>query len=280
MSQPTKRHEITFKPVVYRLPGMDDVVLRQDLEVRRDGAGAVTMDVYSPPGLAPRAAAPAVVFVLGYSDEGARAHLGCRLKEMAAYVSWGRLVAASGLAAITYSPREPMTDLDAVLSHARRNASALSIDANRIGVWACSGNVPAALGLLMQRRPEVRCAVLCYGFMLDDEASNHVATASQAVGFVDPNAGKSVADLPPDLPLHVVRAGKDEFPHLNDTIDRFTSKALALNLPITVRNLPGAPHAFDIQDDSETARDAVAQVLRFLQTHLLSEVQPQTAKAL
>src|SRR4029077_11318898 len=49
---------------------------------------------------------PAVVFVLGYSDLGARAIFGCRFKEMESFISWGRLAAASGLVGITYSTGE------------------------------------------------------------------------------------------------------------------------------------------------------------------------------
>lgn len=37
-----------------------------------------------------------------------------------------------------------MTDLQAVLQHVRSNARTLGIDENRIGLWACSGNVPLA----------------------------------------------------------------------------------------------------------------------------------------
>ena len=36
-------------------------------------------------------------------------------------------------------------DLDALLEYLRRNAEELGIDEKRIGVWACSGNVPNAL---------------------------------------------------------------------------------------------------------------------------------------
>ena len=101
--------------------------------------------------------------------------LGCKLKEMGSYFSWGRLAAASGLVTITYTNREPATDVHAVLQHVRQNAPSLYIDENRIGVWACSGNVPNALSVLMQDAQDyLKCAVLCYGYMLDRNGSTVV----------------------------------------------------------------------------------------------------------
>ena len=87
--------------------------------------------------------------------------------------------------------------------------------------------------------------------------------------FANPVAGKSVADLRPDLPLFVARAGQDEFPHLNETLDRFLAHVLARNLPITFVNHPTAPHAFDLVDDTETSREIVRQILAFLRFQLV-----------
>ena len=65
-----------------------------------------------------------------------------------------------------------------------------------------------------------------------------------------------------------MRAGRDEFPHLNETIDRFVIKALARNLPVTLVNHAEAPHAFDLLQDSETSREVIRQILAFLRFHL------------
>lgn len=272
MSQKNPRHEITKKMVVYRAPGMDAVTVRRDVEYSLAGEGALTMDIYYPPGSDSEARTPAVVFVLGYSDSGAEAMLGCKFKEMQSYISWGQLTAASGLAAITYTTsKEPAADIHALLRHVRQNADSLGIDGKRIGVWACSGNVPNALSVLMQESDGyLKCAVLCYAIMMDLEGATDVADAASKWGFVNPCAGKSVDDLPQDLPLFVVRAGKDEFPHLNETIDRFMAGALSRNLPITLVNHPAAPHAFDLLHDSETSREIIRRILAFMRVHLLA----------
>src|SRR5438445_13021696 len=104
---------------------------------------------------------PAAIFATGFSDVEAQRMLGCMLKEMGSYISWGQLTAVSGLVAITYTNREPAKDVHAVLQHVRQNAKSLDIDENRIGLWACSGNVPTALSVLMQdAQYHPKCAVL------------------------------------------------------------------------------------------------------------------------
>ena len=63
-----------------------------------------------------------------------------------------------------------------------------------------------------------------------------------------------------------MRAGQDQFAHLNDSIDRFVAGALARNLPITLVNHATGPHAFDLMQDSETSREIIRQVLDFLRS--------------
>ncbi len=85
---------------------------------------------------------------------------------------------------------------------------------------------------MQESREYLKCAVLCYGCMLDLDGFNHIAEAARIWGFVNPCAGKSVEDLPHDVPLFIARAGRDEMPHLNETLDRFLGKALTRNLPL------------------------------------------------
>jgi hypothetical protein len=271
MSQDTQRDHISKKRVVYTMPGVDAVTVRRDEPYRVTDAGALTMDLYYPPDSKSGARRSAVIFVTGFPDAGAQRMLGCRLKDMGSYISWGQLAAASGLVAITYTNQEPAADVHAVLQHVRQNAASLNIDANRIGVWAGSGNVPTALSVLMQdARDYLKCAVLCYGYMLDLDVSTGVADAARQWGFANPCAGKSVDDLPREVPLFIVRAGQDQMPGLNETLDRFLAKAVTRNLPITFVNHPEAPHAFDLFDDSETSREIIRRMLAFFQFHLLA----------
>jgi hypothetical protein len=262
MSAQTPRHDITKKRVVYQLPRTEEVTVRRALEYRLADGDTLTTDLYYPPGSKDGARRPAVVFVNGYPDPGLQKIFGCKMNEMESYISWGQLAAASGLVAITYTTgKEPAADVLALLQYVRQNATDLGIDENRIGLWACSGNVPNALSVLMQvDRGHLKCAVSCYGLMLDLDGATSVADAARQWGFANPCAGRSVADLP-----------RDEMPNLNGTMDRFLSEALRSNLPITFVNHPAAPHAFDLMHDSETSREIIRQILAFMRFHLLAE---------
>jgi acetyl esterase/lipase len=212
--------------------------------------------------------APAVVFVTGFADEGMRRIMGCSAKEMASYVSWAEVMAASGFVAVTYTNRQPAADVQRVLGYLREHSTAMGVDERRVGVWACSGNVPTALSVLMDRDTRIRCAALCYGFMLDADGSTGVAEASRTFGFANPCADKACDDLPSNLPLFIARAGRDETPALNQSIDRFLRRAVDLNLPVTFVNYPMAPHAFDIVHDTAMSRDLVRQVAAFMRLWL------------
>jgi acetyl esterase/lipase len=171
------------------------------------------------------------------------------------------------MAAIAYTNRDPVQDLDGLLDHVRRNAPALGVDGQRIGVWACSGNVPLAISALMRDR-DLKCGVLLYGYTLDLDGATGVADAAQAFRFTHPNAGRTLRDLPDDVPLFIVRAGQEEFPNLNESIENFLSQAVALNRPITFVNHANGPHAFDILQDSPASRAVIKQVLGFLNAQL------------
>src|SRR5713226_4781366 len=99
MSQDTQQDHISKKRVLYTMPGVDAVSVRRDVEYQVTDAGALTMDLYYPPDSKSGARTPAVIFVTGFSDVGARKMLGCTQKEMGSYISWGQLAAASGLVA-------------------------------------------------------------------------------------------------------------------------------------------------------------------------------------
>lgn len=258
---------LTKMRVVYDLPGTAEVVVRRDVEFRAADAGVLPFDLYLPATMSPGQLAPVVIVVAGYPDTGAK--LPCKFKDMGWTTSWGRLIGASGLAAVTYSNRAPEADLHALLAHLLQHAGSLGVDADRMAVLAASGNVPLALSVLMTGAvTRFRCAALCCGFMLDPDGTAAVADAAATYGFVNPCVGKSVADLPTELPLLVARAGRDQFAHLNETLDRFLADAVARNLPVSFVNHATGPHGFDLFDNTDTSRHIIRHILAFLQFHL------------
>jgi acetyl esterase/lipase len=274
MTQETPQDHIAKKRVVYEMPGVDAVTKRPDVDFGSRDGDAITMDVYYPPDFKAGARLPAVIVVAGFPDLGFQRVVGCKFKEMGSSVSWARLIAASGMVAITYSNREPAADVHTLVQYVRKNGASLGVDESRIGLWASSGNVPLALSLLMQdSATPLKCAILCYGYMLDHEGSTGVADAAKNFGFANPCAGKSVEDLRRDIPLFLARAGNDQMPHLNETLDRFVVEAFGRDLPLTLVNYASAPHAFDLFQDTETSREIVRQILAFLRFHLQSSLQ-------
>jgi dienelactone hydrolase len=251
------------QPVVLELPGMDRVSVQRNVPY---GAGPRRrFDVYRPP--APAAGLlPAVLFVMGYPDAGAEKVFGCRLMDMASYVCWARLVACLGFVGILYENEKPAADARAVLDHVRTNADSLGVDAKRLALWSCSGNVPNALGLIAEN-PDLACAALLYGYTIDLDDHRDVAAAQAQFGFAVP-AGLEPSALR-RIPLLIVRAGKDEAPGLNATLDRFVPRALETSVPLTLLSYPEGPHAFDILDASSASRAVIRQVLAFLRTHLV-----------
>ena len=267
---PTELAKLT---VPYSIPGVEAVTVRRDVPYRETESGSLGFDVYYPPGAVAGDRRPAVLIVYGYSDAGVPNVFGRSFKEMGQTISWARLIAASGLTAIVYSNREPVDDVQSVLRHVRDHAASLGIDETRLGLWAASGNVPLALWLVMQREwPEFRCAVFCCGFMLDLHGATAVADIQKTYRFVNPCAGKSVDDVRDDLPLLIVRAGRDQFAGINDSIDGFISAALQRNLPIRLVNHADAPHAFDLFHDGDATRELIREILRFMQFHLVGPV--------
>ena len=259
MNEREQLEAIARMPIVLEIPGMREVAVRPTAYL--DSSAEHSMDVYaSALGGEPR---PAVVFVYGFPQP----RMARGLKDMECYRSWARLLAASGFVAVTYRYVEPIGDLRLLLGQLRARAADLGIDPARIAIWSCSGNVPVALGALVEEARAGRglcAAALCYGYMPDD--GNAAGSARAAFGFAVPEAC-SVDDLPPGLPLLVVRAGRDQTPGLNVALDRFVARAIARNLPLTLLNHPTGPHAFDIFDPSESSRAAIRAVVAFLRLH-------------
>ncbi len=266
MTDSTASDRIRRQRVVYTMPEMDRVTVRS-APYRVADTGVLTLDLYAPPERdgAPK---PAVILVTGFSDAGAVRMFGSTFKEMGAFVSWAQLIAASGMVGITYTNHEPR-DVHDVLDHVRRNAASLRIDPDRIGLWACSGHGPNALSVLIEHgAARVRCACLLYPYTMDLNGATRVAGAAAQFRFVTPAAQKSIEDLPLDVPLAIVRAGRDAMPGLSEALDLFVAAALARNMPLTLTNHPSGQHAFDLSEDSPMSHAAIRQALAFLRSHL------------
>ena len=160
-----------------------------------------------------------------------------------------RKLESAGLHAIAYANREPVRDLHAILDQH-----------DNVALWATSGNGPVALSALAHKN--VRCAVLHYTYTFD------AAAAAKQYGFVDPCAGKTIDDLPANVPLFISRAGRDSFAGLNEALDRLVAGAIARNMPVTFVNHPTGAHAFDLDDNDTAGQEITRLSIEFVAFHL------------
>lgn len=263
--------DIFTRRVCLQLDGMDAVSVRRDVAYGLPDRG-LGMDVYYPSDEPDDGRWPAVIIVAGYPGAMEPRPTTLSYKEIGWTVSMCELIARSGMVAIAYVNRDPATDLQALFEHIHECAESLRIDPARVGVIAVSGNVPTALTTIMQdasRTPA--CAVFGYGCLLDLDGATDVADAARQFGFANPGVGRTFADLRRDVPLLITRAGRDQFPAMNASIDTFICQGLRENLPITFVNHAEGPHAFDLFDDCRMSRDILRQTLRFLRQHLTAE---------
>lgn len=236
--------EMVMAPVVYRLPGMEKVRVLSNLKYSNVENPHLLMDVYTPPDLNIGEQRPVVMFIHG----GAGAQY--RPKDWGIYQSWGRLIAAAGMAAVTFTHRlgypEPFlegasADLRSALSFVRTNAGSWNADCDRIGLAAFSAGGQSLVEPFRNTPAGVRCAAAFYAML----------------------------GMPPStIPTFVARGGQDAVPGLNEAMDRFISLALAENTPITVMNHPGGDHGFDNQNDDDRSREIIRAAIEFMKTHL------------
>jgi hypothetical protein len=226
---------------------MDQVTVA-NVQYKETSVFELTLDLYYPPGFDFATPAPAVMFVNGIGDPNLRGWIGSDLKETSAYISWGQLVAASGLVAINYQTGyEPLRDTLDLLAFLAVNADWLGLDMDHFCLWSSSSNVPVALDILASKEADyqagLKCAVVYYG---DTKRTSY---------------------LPPALALLVVKAGHDTR-EVNTGLDNLVAAAEEAGLDVELIEYVEGGHAFDIYQDTNETRDIVQRTLLFIQESL------------
>jgi len=235
--------DFTSRPLVHSISGTDDVVVE-----RHTYATDLPFSIYRPPG----GASTAILIVNGLPDPGVTKMLGKPLAEWRGYQDWARLIAASGVAAITYENRTP-DDVFALVDHLRARFT-------RLGVFACSGHGP--MGLAAFARAELAFAAIVYGYLLDLDGATHVKDAAKQFHFATPTPPLALDDLPRDKPLLIVRAGKDTTPGLDESMQRFLDRTRDRSIDLLEH--AEAPHAFDLVDDSPRTHAVIDETLAWI----------------
>src|SRR6266404_1043161 len=267
---PAKTQEEIFRSsIVVPIPRGENIVTKRGIGY---GSADATQraDIYRPAG-AKRVGA--VVFIHGGFPEIPGLHG----RESGQYQSWGRLIAASGLAAVTFDHRlrvgsngamhveEAVSDAKTLLSWLRTHGGEHSIDPDRLCLFAVAAGGPL-LAASAAGASGIRRLVDYYGF-----ADVH-GVAMFANGVAPDRASElslvdllGAARLPP---LLVARAGRDAVPQMKESIDRFVTRALAADAELTLLDHANGPHAFDVLDDSARTREIIDATVTFLRANL------------
>ena len=270
MSDPTPFSQLK---VVYRLPGMDEIRVEKDQTYKSIDDLELRFDIYRPPSSGLSIDLPAVVFVHG---EGPPEVIEDS-KDWGQYDGWGRLIALSGMIAVTFNRRsshffsrlsEPAADVEDLLDHVLDPNHTLGIDPHRVAIWTCSGGAPFGMRAGLKR--EVRCIAAYYGRMslepiregIEGEVSQSLLDRYSSVmhlGSISPER------VPPIL---IAKAELDDLVGVNESIDEAIEVSRARNLSVTVSNHALGEHGMDVRNDDDRMRDIIAETLVFFRRHL------------
>ena len=259
--------------LTYCLPEMESVVV-QNVEYCNFGDTSLTMDIYYPSFMEADARLAVVIFVVGYTDTAAQRLVGSPLKDWGPFISWCRLTAAAGLIGITYQTQQP-DDIEVLVEYIRVNCASLNIDPDRIGFWSCSANSPTAVSFAMREGLRyLKFAVFYYSLMLtpDNQFREEINSLCAPRGCYAAEL-KDIDQLRNDLPLLIVRAGLDDVPYVNESIDHLVSEAAEGDVQLTLIDFKEGIHGFDVNEFWPEAPHAksseiVRQTLEFMRSNL------------
>jgi acetyl esterase/lipase len=258
-------------PVVYKVPGMEKVRVIENLKYTNTADPNILKDIYVPPDLVKAEKRLAMIFIHG----GAKPEW--TAKDWGVYTSWGRLVAASGLVGVTFTHRleYPTTSLEnaaqdvgTAINYVRRNADKYSVNKDRICLIAYSAGGPMLSLAMRGDLPYVRCVIGFHAFM-DVRQSDYSKTEKpETLNDFSPIVylQKDPSKIPP---IFIARAGRDQVPTMDDSIDRFVKDALVRNIALTLANHPQGVHSFDNQNDDDRSPEIIRSAIAFMQSHLL-----------
>jgi dienelactone hydrolase len=260
--------ELPQRRIVYQIPEMKDVVCHNGEIYYSANSMDLEADIYMPPGLSRGSKLPVVILTNNYPDVAWEKLSFPVHKDWQMIISWAELIAASGMVAVTYQTKYSPSDADSLISYLSRNAAKFNIDINKIAVFGASANALAAQSLMQNDKYNIRCVVFYYGPLLtpDQKYFEEFNSRSNSMGWYFSDL-KQVDEIPSDIQILIVRAGKDNS-FIHKTTDHFLNEAIKANAKITFINYPEGQHDFDILDDTEDSRIIIRQTVDFLTTHL------------
>jgi acetyl esterase/lipase len=266
-------------PVVYTVPGMDQVEIRRDIVYSTldtpSGKLDLKMDVYVPLKAKPGETFPFVLLISGGGIEGAPYDW----RDAGIYNSYGKILAASGMIGVSFSKRyargvqgarNGIEDTDAAAAYLVHHATEFHADPSRQAFWAFSAG-GLVLSMALRQTVSPKSAVLCFYCIMDiNTESMSAEDADRARLHVSPLFSVQHRNGSHTPPIFIGRAGLDS-PGINNNLDQFVATALRENLLVEVMNYPAGRHGFDLLDDNDRSREIIWRALEFLKIRLAAK---------
>jgi dienelactone hydrolase len=229
------RNPTIGRELALQIPAMHRASVKRNVVYARRNGRALKLDVYRPRGARPDQRFGLVLLVHGTTGDPSP-------KDWGAYVGWGQLLAANGLAGIPFNHRGTSVDVRTALAYVRRHSAALGVDARRICVASFSGGVPVGLGVAL-RDGSIKCALVFYGAPEPDL-------------------------LQPDSPaIFAAKAGLDS-DVINDAIDSLRRRAVEIGAHVQVVTHPRGVHGFDVRNHDGRSREILGRAVGFARSRL------------
>ncbi len=252
-------------PIVYSVTGMDAVRVNPNVVYKKVDGAELAFDLYLPAGTSSAARYPVVLLISGNSEP----------RGWLSFHSTGRLLAASGMAAIVFDKRysrgsyyESQSDILDLVAHLQQNAGKLGIDATRSCVTVYSGGGPLLAIFMRPSSPSMRCLVGFYPFLDSDAWGAPADAAQRATALVDFSPVQQLRANAARLPRMMLFKAAQDNPGLNATIDSFVREAQQLKAPLEFHVHATGRHGFDIIDDVPRSRELLARWVGFMRVQL------------
>jgi predicted esterase len=261
--------EIFKKKVVFELEGMDLASIHKDIAYSVEQGSELLFDLYFPPNPLPDKKLPLVVLVHGEAPVP-------NIKDSGSFTSLGRVIAASGFAAVAFNHRvlmqgagikDVISDIENILAFLIDHADEYGIDKNQIAIWSFSMGVPFGLYAGIHNSPAyIKCIVAYYGFGDFTSICNLFGRTDEQAEEYSP---VQLLSQHPDkiAPMLVARAGMDQIPTILNSLDNFIKAALENNIHIDIYNHPTGVHSFEIMNDNPRTHEIIEKTLEFLKRH-------------
>ena len=94
-----------------------------------------------------------------------------------------------------------------------------------------------------------------------------IEVQSNQIGFSYPQPLKDREVNLHNIPILLVRVGKELNLLINKSIDRFLEKQISLNQSVEFINYPEGQHGFDVLDDTTETREIIKRILEFIKSN-------------